>query len=104
MDSIPDAFGWILDDLRAFVSPYPIVAEGWGLRPELVAGVTDKRRMIVLAPTVEWQERQAATVPRAGAVTARVSDPGPAPSAAGSSATAWSPPMPCGAPTTWASG
>jgi hypothetical protein len=75
MDSFPDAFDWILDDLRAFVSPYPIVAEGWGLRPELVAGVTDKRRMVVLAPTVEWQERQAATVPRAVAVTAPVSDP-----------------------------
>src|SRR4051794_9284265 len=26
----PEAFGWILDDLRALVSPYPIVAEGWG--------------------------------------------------------------------------
>lgn len=31
--------------------------------------------MVVLAPTDDWQERQAATVPRAGAVSARVSDP-----------------------------
>jgi hypothetical protein len=71
----PDYFGWVLDDLRALVSPYPIIAEGWGLRPELVAGVADRRRMVVLAPTDDWQERQAATLPRAGAVTAQVSDP-----------------------------
>lgn len=73
--NFPDYFAWVLDDLRALVSPYPIVAEGWGLRPELVAEVTDRRRMVVLAPTDEWQEHQAATVPRAGAVSARVSDP-----------------------------
>jgi hypothetical protein len=71
----PEYFAWVLDDLRALAGPLPIVAEGWGLRPELVAGVTDPRRMVVLAPTDEWQERQAVTVRRAGAVSARVSDP-----------------------------
>ncbi len=71
----PDYFAWVLDDLRALAGPRPMIAEGWGLRPELVAGVTDPRRMVVLAPTDEWQERQAATIRRAGAVSARVSDP-----------------------------
>ncbi|MEV0741685.1 hypothetical protein AB0I51_38435 [Streptomyces sp. NPDC050549] len=40
-----------LDDLRALVSGRPILAEGWGLRPELVASVVDSpRRMVVMVP------------------------------------------------------
>ncbi|HEX4213724.1 MAG TPA: hypothetical protein VIA06_10440 [Candidatus Dormibacteraeota bacterium] len=33
----PERFEWALDDLRAQVSGRPVSAEGWGLRPELVA-------------------------------------------------------------------
>jgi len=33
----PTRFQWTLDDLRALVSGRPIIAEGRGLRPELVA-------------------------------------------------------------------
>ncbi|SFI25623.1 hypothetical protein [Amycolatopsis regifaucium] len=33
----PARFEGALDDLRALVSGRPILAEGWGLRPELVA-------------------------------------------------------------------
>lgn len=37
----PVRFEWALDDLRALVSGRPILAEGWGLRPELVAPLVD---------------------------------------------------------------
>jgi hypothetical protein len=44
----PERFEWVLDDLRALVSGRPIIAEGWGLRPDLVAAIIDSpRRMIV---------------------------------------------------------
>ncbi|MFE5563587.1 hypothetical protein ACFQ68_01245 [Amycolatopsis japonica] len=72
----PTRFAWALDDLRALVSGRPILAEGWGLRPELVAPLLDSpRRMIVLVPTDEFREHQLRVLPRAGAVTQRVSDP-----------------------------
>ncbi|AIG78251.1 Hypothetical protein AJAP_27020 [Amycolatopsis japonica] len=72
----PTRFAWALDDLRALVSGRPILAEGWGLRPELVAPLLESpRRMIVLVPTDEFREHQLRVLPRAGAVTQRVSDP-----------------------------
>ncbi|MFD5249190.1 hypothetical protein ACFWIW_31915 [Amycolatopsis sp. NPDC058340] len=72
----PVRFEWALDDLRALVSGRPILAEGWGLRPELVAPLLDSpRRMIVLVPTDEFREHQLRVLPRAAAVTHRVSDP-----------------------------
>ncbi|TDC03443.1 hypothetical protein E1265_36485, partial [Streptomyces sp. 8K308] len=72
----PERFGWALDDLRALVSGRPIIAEGWGLRPELVAPIVDSpRRMIVMVPTPEFRERQVRELPRAGALGHRVSDP-----------------------------
>ena len=72
----PIRFEWALDDLRALVSGRPILAEGWGLRPELVAPLIDSpRRMVVMVPTPEFRTHQVRTLPRAAAVTARVSDP-----------------------------
>src|SRR6266498_117950 len=48
----PIRFEWVLDDLRALTSGRPIVAEGWGLRPELVMPIVDSpRRMVVMIPT-----------------------------------------------------
>jgi hypothetical protein len=71
-----DRFAWVLDDLRALVTPLPIVADGWGLRPELVASITDDlRRMIVLVPTDEWRLEQSIRLPRARAISHKVSDP-----------------------------
>lgn len=71
-----DRFAWVLDDLRALVTPLPIVADGWGLRPELVASITDDlRRMVVLVPTDEWRLRQSTRLPRARQVSHKVSDP-----------------------------
>ncbi|GAB3722961.1 hypothetical protein GCM10027598_38290 [Amycolatopsis oliviviridis] len=72
----PARFEWALDDLRALVSGRPILAEGWGLRPELVAPLLDSpRRMIVMVPTGDFREHQLRVLPRAAAVVQRVSDP-----------------------------
>jgi 2-phosphoglycerate kinase len=72
----PARFEWVLDDLRALVSGRPILAEGWGLRPELVAPLIDSpRRMVVVVPTPEFCEHQVRVLPRAGALPAEVSDP-----------------------------
>jgi hypothetical protein len=71
----PERFAWTLDDLRGVQTPRPVVADGWGLRPELVAEVTpDLRRMVVLVPTAEWRLHQAAALPRS-AGGHRLSDP-----------------------------
>ncbi|MGV9598625.1 hypothetical protein ACWDR1_18340 [Streptosporangium sandarakinum] len=72
----PTRFEWALDDLRGLVSGRPIIAEGWGLRPELVAPIVDSpRRMIVMVPTEGFRERQLRELPRATAVDHAVSDP-----------------------------
>lgn len=61
-----ERFAWVLDDLRGLTSPRPVIADGWGLRPELVAAVTpDPRRMIVMVPTDAFREAQAGRLPRA---------------------------------------
>lgn len=70
-----EQFPWVLDDLRALSSPHPVVADGWSLRPELVAASADPARMVVLAPTAQWQRRQAALLPRAAAFGERFPDP-----------------------------
>ncbi|GIJ44081.1 hypothetical protein Val02_09670 [Virgisporangium aliadipatigenens] len=76
LDDCAEAFPWVLDDLRALVSPHPILADGWNLRPDLVATVADDlRRMVVLVPTEEWRRHQAATLPRAAAFGADLPDP-----------------------------
>ncbi|MGO4752076.1 hypothetical protein AB4212_26270, partial [Streptomyces sp. 2MCAF27] len=72
----PVRFEWTLDDLRALVSGRPIIAEGWGLRPELVAPIIDSpRRMIVMVPTPEFRQHQVRVLPRAAALDHPVSDP-----------------------------
>ncbi|MFD0690106.1 hypothetical protein [Actinomadura fibrosa] len=72
----PVRFEWALDDLRCLVSGRPIIAEGWGLRPELVAPIIDSpRRMVVMVPTPSFRERQFRELPRAATLGARVSDP-----------------------------
>ena len=71
-----DSFAWVLDDLRALVSGHPVIAEGWGLRPDLIAPLVDSpRRMIVLVPSPEFRRYQTEVLPRAGALGHRTSDP-----------------------------
>lgn len=72
----PVRFEWALDDLRGLFSGRPVLAEGWGLRPELVAPIVDSpRRMVVMVPTDEFRRHQLQVLPRAGAVSHRVRDP-----------------------------
>ncbi|XVQ10706.1 hypothetical protein ACQP1W_50805 [Spirillospora sp. CA-255316] len=72
----PVRFGWALDDLRALVSGRPIIAEGWGLRPELVAPVIGSlRQMVVMVPTEAFRARQVRALDRAAAIGHDVSDP-----------------------------
>jgi len=69
-------FGWTLDDLRALTSPRPIIADGWGLRPNLVAPLlAAPDRMVVMVPSEEFRLRQVRVLPRAGRLGATVSDP-----------------------------
>lgn len=68
-------FEWALDDLRALVSGRPVLAEGWGLRPALVAPIIDSpRRMVVMVPTPEFRRHQLDALPRATTLGHRVSD------------------------------
>lgn len=72
----PIRFEWALDDLRALFTSRPAIAEGWGLRPELVAPMVDSpRRMVVLVPTEDFRQHQLRTLPRAGALRVPVSNP-----------------------------
>ncbi|MEV0427953.1 hypothetical protein [Micromonospora sp. NPDC050495] len=72
----PRRFEWVLDDLGALVSARRVVAEGWGLRPELVAPVVEStRQMVVLVPSAEFRAYQLARLPRASARHPGVSDP-----------------------------
>ncbi|GIH18617.1 hypothetical protein [Rugosimonospora africana] len=69
-------FAWVQDDLRALSSPRPVVAEGWGLRPELIATVTESlRRVVVMVPTEDFRRRQLRVLPRAHRAREGVSDP-----------------------------
>lgn len=72
----PVHFEWTLDDLRALFTGRPAIAEGWGLRPELVAPLIDSpRRMVVLVPTEAFRQHQLRTLSRASALDVPVSDP-----------------------------
>ncbi|MEZ0111920.1 2-phosphoglycerate kinase [Catenulispora sp. EB89] len=72
----PARFEWALDDLRALYSPRPIIAEGWGLRPELVLPLLEApTRMVVMVPTEDFRQHQLRTLPRAAATGNRTSDP-----------------------------
>ncbi|GAA3923969.1 hypothetical protein GCM10023085_01600 [Actinomadura viridis] len=72
----PVRFEWALDDLRALVAGRPIIAEGWGLRPELVAPIIDSpRRMAVMVPTDAFRDRQLRELTRAATVGHGVGDP-----------------------------
>jgi hypothetical protein len=72
----PRRFEWVLDDLSALVTGRRVVAEGWGLRPELVAPVVESTgQMVVLVPTPEFRAYQQGRLPRATAPHPGVTDP-----------------------------
>ncbi|MGW2626690.1 hypothetical protein [Micromonospora taraxaci] len=72
----PRRFEWVLDDLSALVPGRRVVAEGWGLRPELVAPLVESvRQMVVLVPTPGFRAHQITRLLRANSAVAGVSDP-----------------------------
>ena len=72
----PIRFEWVLDDLRGLVSGRPLIGEGWGLRPELIAPITDSpRRMLVMIATEAFRQRQLHELPRAATISDQVRDP-----------------------------
>jgi hypothetical protein len=76
--SFRERFEMVLEDLGSLPPGLPVLAEGWGLRPELVAPVlTSARQAIFLVPSEEFVERQIERVPRAGGFNPdfAVSDP-----------------------------
>ncbi|MFJ7775821.1 hypothetical protein [Streptomyces yangpuensis] len=76
LTGFPVRFEWALDDLRALFTGRPAIAEGWGLRPELVAPLLDSlRRMVLLVPTEDFRQHQLRTLPRAGTLNVPVTDP-----------------------------
>jgi uncharacterized protein (DUF58 family) len=65
-----------LDDLQALTAGRPVIAEGWGLRPHLVARLIEAPdRMVVMVPTEEFRQHQTRVLPRAMRLGSRVSDP-----------------------------
>lgn len=66
-----ERFQMVLDDLRAIPLDAPVLAEGWGLRPELVAPrLHSSRQAIFLVPTDTFRQHQLLTLPRAGQFSA----------------------------------
>ncbi|MFB9906246.1 hypothetical protein [Allokutzneria oryzae] len=71
-----ERFEMVLDDLRALSCGRPLIAEGWGLRPELVsAKVSAPDEAVFLVPSEEFRQRQLRELDRARRLTAEVSDP-----------------------------
>ena len=75
LDVLATTFEWALDDLRALVAGRPVIAEGWTLRPELVAPILPSiRQMIVMVPTDEFRLHQSVHLDRASRPHQPVSD------------------------------
>jgi hypothetical protein len=65
--SFRERFEMVLEDLAALPGDVPVLAEGWGLRPELIAPLLDDtRRAVFLVPSDGFREQQLRTLPRAG--------------------------------------
>jgi len=71
-----ERFRMTVEDLSALPASPTVLAEGWGLRPGLLAPLLDSpRRAIFLVPSDRFRERQLAQLPRAGRVSLPTSDP-----------------------------
>ncbi len=71
-----DRFAMVLDDLAALPDDVTVVAEGYGLRPEMVAPlISDPRKAVFLVPSEAFRAQQIATLPRAMRIGSEVSDP-----------------------------
>ena len=77
LQSFAERFEMVLDDLLGLPQGVPVLAEGWGLRPDLIAPLLDTpARAVFLVPTEEFRQHQLRALPRAGQLgAAGVSDP-----------------------------
>jgi hypothetical protein len=77
LHSFRERFAMVVEDLARMPPGPPILADGWGLRPDLVAPLLDSpRKAVFLVPSEEFRQHQIRTLPRAGALqTLGVSDP-----------------------------
>jgi hypothetical protein len=75
---MPTSAEMVIEDLTAMPPGVTVLAEGWGLRPKLIAPyLGGPRHAIFLVPTEAFLARQLRTVPRAMTFNpeTRVSDP-----------------------------
>jgi hypothetical protein len=71
-----ERFEMVLEDLAALPDDATVIAEGWGLRPDLVAPHLDvSAQAVFLVPAEDFRRRQLASLERAQALSASVSDP-----------------------------
>ncbi|MPZ99672.1 MAG: hypothetical protein GEU80_10120 [Dehalococcoidia bacterium] len=71
-----ERFAMVLDDIKAMPAEEVVLAEGWGLRPELIIRFCDEqRRAAFLQPTESFRQHQIKTLPRAASLGMEVSDP-----------------------------
>lgn len=71
-----ERFPMVLDDLRALPGEAWVVAEGWGLRPRMIAPLlATPRQAVVLVPSDAFRTHQLGTLARAARLSAAVSDP-----------------------------
>lgn len=76
--SFVERFSMVLEELSALPNDATVVAEGWGLRPELIhSHLTSPREAIFLVPNTDFRQRQLRELPRAATFPAdlQVSDP-----------------------------
>jgi hypothetical protein len=75
--SFRERFEMVLEDLAALPAGVPVLAEGWGLRPDLIAPLLDDaRRAVFLVPSEDFRQQQLCALPRAGLFpVSGVSDP-----------------------------
>ena len=70
-----ERFDMVLEELARLPEGATVVAEGFGLRPELIAPVADHpQRAVFLVPSEAFRQRQIETLPRAMHLRANVSD------------------------------
>lgn len=71
-----ERFELVLDELRSLPTVPPVIAEGFGLRPDLVAPqLDDRQRGVWLLPTPEFRERALGAADRLWSMPRQTSDP-----------------------------
>jgi hypothetical protein len=71
-----ERFRMVLEDLEKLPVEPPVLVEGWGIRPDLVAPLLKSRRQAIwLVPTEGFRRHQLEVLPRAQRVSVETSDP-----------------------------